>query len=86
MIRKRCASALELSRRRTKASFGACTGRDPRCFVKFYYHAPQSAAIRRLEEILADEDEAELARFKVEWLESFHNAVQDDALIAEFGT
>ena len=36
VIRKRCASALELSRRRTKASFGACTGRDPRCFVKFY--------------------------------------------------
>ena len=25
--------------RRTKASFGACTGRDPRCFVKFYYHS-----------------------------------------------
>ena len=42
------------------------------------------AAIRRLEEILAEEDEAELARAKVEWLESFHNAVRDDALIAEF--
>ena len=48
--------------------------------------APQSAAIRRLEEILAEEDEAELARAKVEWLERFHNAVRDDALIAEFGT
>jgi len=47
---------------------------------------PQSAAIRRLEEILAEEDEAELARAKVEWLERFHNAVRDDALIAEFGT
>jgi hypothetical protein len=47
---------------------------------------PQSAAIRRLEEILAEEDEAELARSKVEWLERFHNAVRDDALIAEFGT
>jgi hypothetical protein len=34
---------------------------------------PQSAAFRRLEEILADEDEAELARSKVEWLERFHN-------------
>ena len=33
--RKKCGSALELSRRRTKASFGACTGRDPRCFVEF---------------------------------------------------
>ena len=47
---------------------------------------PQSAAIRRLEEILAEEDEAELARSKVEWLERFHNAERDDALIAEFGT
>ena len=47
---------------------------------------PQSAAIRRLEEILAEEDEAELARSKVEWLERFHNAVRDDALITEFGT
>jgi hypothetical protein len=47
---------------------------------------PQSAAIRRLEEILAEEDEAELARSKVEWLERFHNAIRDDALIAEFGT
>ena len=46
----------------------------------------QSAAIRRLEEILAEEDEAELARSKVEWLERFHNAVRDDALIAEFDT
>jgi hypothetical protein len=47
---------------------------------------PQSAAIRRVEEILAEEDKAELARAKVEWLERFHNAVRDDALIAEFGT
>jgi hypothetical protein len=49
---------------------------------------PQLAAIRRLEEIIAEEDEAELARSKVEWLERFHNAVRDDALIliAEFGT
>ena len=47
---------------------------------------PPIAAIRRLEEILAEEDEAELARAKVEWLERFHNAVRDDALIAEFGT
>jgi hypothetical protein len=39
---------------------------------------PQSAAIRRLEEILAEEDEAGLARSKVEWLERFHNAVRDD--------
>jgi type VI protein secretion system component VasF len=44
---------------------------------------PQSAAILRLEEILAEEDEAELARSKVEWLERFHNAVRDDALIAD---
>ena len=48
--------------------------------------APQSAAIRRLDEILSEEDEAELARSKIEWLERFHNAVRDDALIAEFGT
>ena len=40
---------------------------------------PQSAAIRRLEEILAEEDEAELARSEVEWLERFHDAVRDDA-------
>ena len=46
---------------------------------------PQSAAIRRLEEILAEEDEAELVRSNVEWLERFHNAVRDDALITEFG-
>ena len=38
--------------------------------------------IRRLEEILAEVDEAELARSAVEWLERFHNAVRDDALIA----
>jgi hypothetical protein len=42
--------------------------------------------IRRLEEILAEVDEAELARSAVEWLERFHNAVRDDALIAEFDT
>ena len=36
---------------------------------------PQSAASRRLEEILAEEDEAELVRSNVEWLERFHNAV-----------
>ena len=30
---------------------------------------PQSAAIRRLEEILAEEDEAELVRSNDEWLE-----------------
>jgi hypothetical protein len=47
--------------------------------------APQSAAIRRLEEILAEEDEAELVRSNVEWLERLHNAVRDDALITEFG-
>ena len=47
---------------------------------------PQSAAIRRLEEILAEEDEAELARSKIVWLERFHNAVRNDALIAEYGT
>jgi hypothetical protein len=39
-----------------------------------------------LQEILAEEDEAEFARSKVDWLERFHNAVRDDALIAEFGT
>jgi hypothetical protein len=37
---------------------------------------PQSAAIRRLEEILA---ERTLARSEVEWLERFHDAVRDDA-------
>ena len=42
--------------------------------------------IRRLEEILAEVDEAELARSAVEWLERFHNVVRDDALIAEFDT
>ena len=47
--------------------------------------APQSAAIQRLVEILAEEDEAELARSKVEWLERFHN-IEHDALIAEFDT
>jgi hypothetical protein len=47
---------------------------------------PSSATIRRLEEILAEEDEKELARSNVEWLERFHNALRDDALIAEFGT
>ena len=46
---------------------------------------PHSAAIRRLEEILAEEDEAELVRSNVEWLERFHDAVRDDALITEFG-
>ena len=46
---------------------------------------PQSAAIRRLEEILAEADEAELVRSNDEWLERFHNAVRDDALITEFG-
>ena len=46
---------------------------------------PQSAAIRRLEEILAEEDEAELVRSNDEWLERFHNAARDDALITEFG-
>ena len=35
---------------------------------------PQSAAIRRLEEILAEEDEAELVRSNVEWLERIHDA------------
>ena len=47
---------------------------------------PQSAATRRLEEILAEEDNAELVRSNVEWLERFHDAVRDDALITEFGT
>jgi hypothetical protein len=47
---------------------------------------PQSAAIRRLEEILAEEDEAELVRSNDEWLERFHNALRDDALLTEFGT
>ena len=47
---------------------------------------PQSAAIRRLEEILAEEDEAELVRSNVEWLERFHDALRDHALIMEFGT
>ena len=42
--------------------------------------------IRRAEEILAEEDEAELVRSNDEWLERFHNAVRDDALITEFGT
>ena len=44
------------------------------------------AAIRRLEKILTEEDEAELVRSEVEWLERFHNAVRDDALITEFVT
>jgi hypothetical protein len=39
---------------------------------------PQSAAIRRLEEILAEEDEAELARSEVEWLERFHDAAMTE--------
>ena len=43
-------------------------------------------AIRRLEEILAEEDDAGLVRSNDEWLERFHDAVRDDALIAEFGT
>ena len=47
---------------------------------------PQSAAIRRLEEIFAEEDEAELVRSNDEWLERIHDAVRDDALITEFGT
>jgi hypothetical protein len=47
---------------------------------------PQSAAIRRLEEILAQEDEAALARSEVEWLERFHDAVRDDALMTELDT
>ena len=46
---------------------------------------PQSAASPRLEEILAEEDEAELVRSNDEWLERFHNAARDDALITEFG-
>jgi hypothetical protein len=39
-----------------------------------------------LEEVLAEEDEAEVVRSNVAWLERFHDAVRDDALIAEFGT
>jgi len=39
---------------------------------------PHSAAIRRLEEILAEEDEAELARSEFEWLERVHDEVRDD--------
>ena len=46
---------------------------------------PQSAAIRRLEEILAEQDEAELVRSNDEWLERIHDAARDDALITEFG-
>jgi len=46
---------------------------------------PQSAAIRRLAEILAEEDEAEWARSEVEWLERLHNTACDDA-VAEFDT
>jgi hypothetical protein len=34
---------------------------------------PHSAAFRRLEEILAEEDEAELARSELEWLERLHD-------------
>ena len=47
---------------------------------------PRSAAILRLDEILAEEDEAELARSEIEWLERFHNAIRDDALMVEFDT
>jgi hypothetical protein len=46
---------------------------------------PQSAAIRRLEDILAEEDEAELVRSNDQWLECFHDAVRDDALLTELG-
>jgi hypothetical protein len=38
-----------------------------------------------LEEVLAEEDEAELVRSNDEWLERFHDAVRDDALIVGFG-
>jgi len=41
--------------------------------------SPLSAALRRLEEILAEEDEAELAQSEVEWLERLHYAARDDA-------
>ena len=66
---------------------GACTGRDPEVLgrVLIPLLTPQSAAIPRLEEILAEEDEAELVRSNDEWLERFHNAARDDALITEFG-
>ena len=47
---------------------------------------PHSAAFRRLEEILAEEDEAELARSEVEWLERFHDEVRDDGLTTELDT
>ena len=47
---------------------------------------PRSASVGWGDEILAEEDEAELVRSNVEWLERFHNALRDDALITEFGT
>ena len=80
-IRKRCAGALEPFRCRTKASFGACTGRDPRCFADVLVPllTPHQQPFRRLDEILAEEDEAELARSEIEWLERFHDAIRDDA-------
>ena len=52
--------------------------------VSLIYRSTQTHRCR--EEILAEEDEAELARSKVEWLEHFHNSVRDDAVIAEFDT
>jgi hypothetical protein len=47
---------------------------------------PHSAAIRRLEEILAEEDEAELARCEVEWLERFHDETRDAGLMTQLDT
>jgi hypothetical protein len=35
---------------------------------------------------LAEEDEAELARSEVEWLERFHDEVRDDGLTTELDT
>src|SRR5262245_53911607 len=76
-------------------------GRFPPCpFIVLSRGRPKTAAVQfgirfiyttlryseRVEEILAEEDEAELARSNDEWRERFQNTVRDDALITEFGT
>ena len=47
---------------------------------------PHSAAIRRLQEIFAEEDETELERSEIEWLERFHDVVRDDAVMMGLDT
>jgi hypothetical protein len=39
---------------------------------------PASAAWRRLQEIVVEEDEVEIERTEIEWLERTHHAVEDD--------